>query len=226
MKILFRFQCSRRSFPKASAKLGIIFELTKYFRNFFMLKNIENLLPPDYQLLTATLFFEAKPHRRARARSGCKKAPRAPHFGFRLSTQPKATAGRGAAGTARLREGGRRGERHGGGTAGPPQQAAALQAGRGAAQGRAGVSGTGAGRGGRHSGPAAANNPQPPPGAAAPLGFRLATEPPRGARSAAPNPAITRHTRAPQRARGRQRGRGGGFFWWVGDFLLFLQLFF
>ena len=59
-----------------------------------MLKNIENFLPSDYQPLTAELFFEAKPHRRARARSGCKKAPRAPHFGFRLSKQPKATAGR------------------------------------------------------------------------------------------------------------------------------------
>ena len=59
-----------------------------------MLKNIENFLPPDYQPLTATFFLEPKPHRRARARSGCKKAPRAPHFGFRLSTQPKATAGR------------------------------------------------------------------------------------------------------------------------------------
>ena len=47
MKNLFRFQCSRRSFPKASAKLGIIFELTKYFRNFFMLKNIENFFSPD-----------------------------------------------------------------------------------------------------------------------------------------------------------------------------------
>ena len=44
------------SFPKASAKLGIIFELTKFFSNFFMLKNIENFLPPDYQLLTAAFF--------------------------------------------------------------------------------------------------------------------------------------------------------------------------
>ena len=56
MKNLFRFQCSRRSFPKASAKLGIIFELAKFFGNFFMLKNIENYLPPDYQMLTAAFF--------------------------------------------------------------------------------------------------------------------------------------------------------------------------
>ena len=100
--------------------------------------------------------------------------------------------------------------RHGYGKVGGEARPAAAS--RGTTSGQ--VGGTGAGRGERHSGPAAANNPQPPPGASAPLGFRLATEPPRGARSAAPNPATTRHTRAAARA--RQAARKGWRIFLVG----------
>ena len=56
MKNLFRFQCSRRSFPKASAKLGIIFELTKYFGNFFMLFSIKIFITTDYQAVSSCIF--------------------------------------------------------------------------------------------------------------------------------------------------------------------------
>ena len=73
MKNLFRFQCSRRSFPKASAKLGIIFELTKYFCNFFMLKSIKIFITADYQAVSAAFFWSCKAGGEQELEAGAKR---------------------------------------------------------------------------------------------------------------------------------------------------------